>query len=321
MKKILFIKLSSLGDIIHAYPAVYDIRQHFPDCKIDWLVDENFYELVKLNKLVDEVIPIPLRKWKKNLLDFIPNILKWKRKLINTNYDYIVDAQGLIKSSLLTKCFSGSVYGFDTSSVKEKAASLFYKNKIKVSKNVLALTKNRILAREIFNYQINLEDVNFGLSYTNNLHPDLIPNSKYVIFFHATSKQSKKYPIQYWAKLATYLIEKYNLKIILPFGNLKELHDSKLIRDMVDSKNIIILEKKLSFSELYDMISHASFIFGVDTGLIHLANALNKKLIAIYIDTDPKKTGVFETTVAKNIGQKNQVPDPDEIINLYEKIR
>lgn len=321
MKKILFIKLSSLGDIIHAYPAIYDIRQHFPDCKIDWLVDESFYELVKLNKLVDEVIPIPLRKWKKNLLEFIPNIIKWKKNLVNTKYDYIIDAQGLIKSSLLTKCFSGTVYGFDTRSVKEKAACLFYKNKIKVSKSLLALTKNRILAREIFNYQINLEDVNFGLSYNNSKHLELIPNSDYVIFFHATSKQSKKYPIKYWANLANHLIAKYDLKIILPFGNANELSDSKLIRDTVGSENVIVLEKRLSFSELYEIISNASFIFGVDTGLVHLANALAKKLVAVYTDTDPKKTGVFETNIAKNIGQKNQVPNPEEIINLYEKIR
>ena len=102
MLKILIIRLSSLGDVVHTYPMIYDIKQNLPNCEIDWVVDESFYDLVKLNPLVNNIIPIALRKWKKNFAFF--DFLSWVRQNKNTKkYDYIIDVQGLIKSSITSK--------------------------------------------------------------------------------------------------------------------------------------------------------------------------------------------------------------------------
>ena len=229
---ILIIRLSSLGDIIHTFPMISDIKKNFPDAQIDWLVDNSFQDLVAINPNIHEVINIPLRSWSKHKLSFIHNFRQWKKeiqsKFVNKHYEYIVDSQGLFKSAFLTKLFNGRVYGFGKNSIREKIATIFYNHKIEIGKNHLALQKNRLLAAKIFNYRIDQTHVDFGLSGdTASNDGDMGQNSssldaiklsldsgkKRVLFFHATSKDSKKYPIKDWVTLAEYLINKQKLNI------------------------------------------------------------------------------------------------------------
>lgn len=318
--RILIVRLSSLGDIVHTYPMIDDIKQKFPDCTIDWLVDENFSELVKLNTLVDKVVSIPLRNWKKNKFKLLSNICEWRKTLPNLTYDYIIDSQGLLKSALLAKCFKGPTYGLGINSVREKVASVFYKNKIETGKNHLAITKNRLLAAAIFNYEIDTSKAGFGLKNSKFNATGLDINSKYIIFFHATSKDSKKLNIQKWAELAEYLIKEKRVAIVLPYGSIREKEESMAIKELIKSTDVIVPVRKLDYKDLSQLIQSSEFVFGVDTGLIHLANALNKKLIAIYVDTNPEKTGIFESDIAKNIGNTNLQPTVKELIDLYENI-
>src|SRR5947208_3610537 len=112
---ILIVRLSSLGDIIHTYPMLYDIKTNIPNCNVDWLVDDEFVELVKLHPLVNNVVSIPLRKWAKNKFTLLKNFITWKKKLKleykNNHYDYILDSQGLLKSAILTRYFNGKTIG------------------------------------------------------------------------------------------------------------------------------------------------------------------------------------------------------------------
>lgn len=318
--KILIIRLSSLGDIVHTYPMLYDIKKHLGECQVDWLVDESFIDLVKLNHQVDNVIAIPLRRWKKNKLGFLSNLKTWKNNIKHLEYDYIIDSQGLVKSALLAKCFTGKVYGLGKNSIREKLASYLYNEKIETGKKLLALTKNRVLASKVFGYQIDQNIVNFGLDKSDYPELKVTQDKKYIIFFHATSKESKKYPVQYWVDLANFIIKKYDFTIILPYGSAKEKSESINIQELIASPNVIVPEVRFSYAELSGLISHAEFVFGVDTGLIHLANALNKKLIAIYIDTDPAKTGIFESNIAKNLGNIDISPACNQLIDLFENI-
>ncbi len=234
--KILIIRLSSLGDIVHTYPMLYDIKSHFAECQVDWLVDESFADLVKLNHQIDNVIPIPLRRWKKNKLGFLFNLKIWKNEIKHLEYDYIIDSQGLVKSALLAKCFSGKIYGLGKNSIREKLASYLYHEKIETGKNLLAVTKNRLLAAKIFDYEIDLNSINFGLNKSDYPALQIIQGKKYIIFFHATSRDSKKYPVQYWVDLANFIIKKYDVMIILPYGSLKEKGESENIQNLIGSK-------------------------------------------------------------------------------------
>ncbi|MCC2644373.1 MAG: waaC [Burkholderiales bacterium] len=317
MKKILIIRLSSLGDVIHTFPMVYDIKIKKPEYTIDWLVDENFEDIVKLNPHVNKIISIPLRRWKNNKIGAIYEFISWRNQVKYESYDYIIDAQGLIKSAIFTKLFKGTIHGLGKYSIKEKLATRFYNYKYETGKEFLATTKNRLLASQIFDYKINKATLNFGLhlkSKTNKI------KDNYVIFFHGTSKDSKKYSKNNWATLADYLIKEYNLNIILPYGSVYEKIEANNIKNIASSDRIFVCDKILDYTELADLIINANFIFGVDTGLVHLANALNKKVIAIFMDSDPLKTGVFESDIAKNIGDIGKAPLVTDIIDLYEKI-
>lgn len=318
MKKILIVRLSSLGDVIHTFPMVYDIKKNIPEYEIDWLVDESFTDIVKINPHVNKIISIPLRRWKNHKFAAIFEFIKWKNSVKDRDYDHIIDAQGLVKSAIFTKIFKGIVHGLGKYSIKEKLANKFYNYSYETGKEYLAITKNRVLAGQIFGYKIDTDKVNFGLNYKSKANPI---KPKYVVFFHATSKDSKKYSKNNWATLADYLVKVYNLDIILPYGNVDEKLDAENIKSIAESNKITVCEKILNYNEMTDLITHAEFIFGVDTGLIHLANALDKKLIAIFIDSDPKKTGVFESNIAKNIGNKSRAPLVSDIIDLFEKIK
>lgn len=316
--KILVVRLSSLGDIIHTYPMLYDIKKKLPNATIDWLVDENFINLLELNPLVGNIISVPLRKWKKNKLSFVSNFIKWRKQ--TTTYDYIIDSQGLLKSAILAKCFNGPIYGLGRNSIREKLASLFYNKRFETGKQLLAITKNRILASMIFGYDIDIATANFGLLNLKAIDNQLPFDKPYVIFFHATSKDSKKYSKDNWTQLAKYLIENHNLSVILPFGTEQEKIDSIYIKRLINSDKVFVPDTTFDYTKLTTLISNAEFIFGVDTGLIHLANALNKKLIAIYVDTNPNKTGIFESAISKNIGNINNIPSVNDVLKLYESI-
>lgn len=135
------------------------------------------------------------------------------------------------------------------------------------------------------------------------------------------SVDSKKYAISNWIKLFTYLISNYNFKILIPFGSIKEKTEVMQLKHMINSDNIIIPENIIRYYELHHLIKNSSFIFGVDTGLTHLANALNKNMIAIYVDTDPKETGIWQTKIANNMGTKNKPPLVEDIIAKFEETK
>ena len=316
MLKILIIRLSSIGDIIHTYPMIKDIKNNI-NCSIDWIIDEDFVELLKYNNNVDNIISIPLRKWKKNKFKFIFRLLKWKKKLKDIEYDYIIDSQGLLKSAILTKFFNGVSYGYDFYSIREKIASIFYNKKINVSKLLLATSKNRVLSQKVFNYHIDKNKIDFGMQkyYSNRLL-----NYNYIIFFHATSNVKKEYSFINWINIAKYVLSNTNLKIVLPYGSMIEKQKSLAIKNYINSDNIIVPDSIFNFKELHSLIYNAEFILGVDTGLIHLSNALNKKLIAIYTYTNPNKTGIVESNIAINIGGINVLPNYNEIISIFNKI-
>ncbi|HLX54565.1 MAG TPA: lipopolysaccharide heptosyltransferase I [Aquella sp.] len=318
MKKILIIRLSSLGDIIHTFPMVYDIKKNKPEYEIDWLVDENFKDIVKLNPNVNEIISIPLRRWKSNKFAAIFEFFKWKNSLKNRNYDHIIDAQGLVKSAIFTRIFKGTVHGFGKYSIKEKLANKFYNYCYETGKEYLAATKNRLLASQIFGYKIDKEKINFGLNFKSRVNPIV---SNYVVFFHATSKKSKKYSKNHWATLADYLIKEYDLSVVLPYGSVDEKLDAIEIKNIAESDKIIVCDRMLNYNEMADLIINAQFIFGVDTGLVHLANALEQKVIAIFTDSDPQKTGIFESNIAKNVGNQGKAPLVSDIIDTFEKIK
>jgi len=311
-----------MGDVIHNLPIIDDIRTHFPDAEIDWVVEENFIEIVKLHPMVNHAIPIAFRRWRRNLFSrkTYQEIICSLKNLREKKYDYIIDTQGLIKSALICLCTHGVRIGRDWQSNREAFASLFYQRRFHVEFNQHAVNRGRQLTAMALGYPVPNTPPKYGLPTENmasNIEAGLGLPKKYVMCLHATSRNSKLWPIQNWIQLGKAL-EKKGFILVLPRANNIELERAKTIAKSVS--NSIILPK-LGLIKLAEITAGSKAAIGVDTGLIHLSVALKIPSIAIYIDSDPNLNGAYaaENSVAINIGGRSLSPSVDDVLHAFSE--
>ena len=309
--KVLIIKTSSLGDIVHANSIISDLKKNHADVEIHWLVEDSFSSLLKLFP-IQKIIISRFRKWKKNLFKKITfkELSELINSLNNENYDIVIDLQGLIRTGFLCKSLNSR--GFNKFSIKEKFASYFYKKTFNVEKSLHAIIRNRLLVANSLNYQIDQNNVSFSYNFKNNQ-----TDSRLIVFITGTSNVNKKWPLENWIKLA-HLFEQNNYKIILPWGNAKEYEECLVIYDQ--TTNCEILEK-MNIDQLAKEITSTRFAIGVDTGLTHLASSLDIPTIGIYTFSNPNLTGVKNTkTPAFNMGSLNNIPLPEDIFKKFNDL-
>jgi heptosyltransferase I len=338
MQRILIVKTSSLGDVIHCLPVVNDIRAHFPDSQIDWVVETSFADIPRMHPHINQVYTVAMRRWKKALFSQktwseIAEFKKIIKQDVNSlnRYDAIIDCQGLLKSALITKQANGVKHGYDKQSIREPIASRFYDKKYAISYQQHAVTRNRALCAMSLGYEIPTNAPDYGIekydisSESNASVSRMDAGSQsidlkhdYVIALHGTSRDSKLWPVENWVNLGVELA-KQNLNLALPWASDAELTRAKQIASQL--KNATVLPK-LSIAELANIIANAKAAVGVDTGLSHLAAALNIPTIAIYTDTNPALTGVMGGAFkpAINLGNINDMPSVDNVLVELDKL-
>lgn len=288
--RILLIKTSSLGDIIHTLPALTDLKKAFPTCTIDWVIEENFQEIPPWHPGINRVIPVALRRWRKKIFA-TTHKTEWrsfKRELQQKKYDYVIDAQGLLKSAFLVKYIDGPNYGYDKKSIREPLASLFYQHKISVSKNQHAIARTRQLFANIFSYQLT-SSIDYGIDLSKISQFDKLNLAeKTILFLHGTTWESKRWPLKFWIALGRILSE-HSFQVLLPWGNPAEHIFAQNIANAVGPKAVVL--PRLSLNEMASIILQTTGIVAVDTGLLHLAAAFKKPTISLYGPTNPKLTG------------------------------
>ena len=307
MLKLLIIKTSSLGDVIHNLPIIHDLRSQHPNIKIDWVVEESFADIPKLHPHVNQVFTVALRRWRKSLLSLKTwkEVFEFRRNIRKEQYDIVLDTQGLLKSGIITSMIRGQKHGYDKNSIRESIATLFYNKHHAVSKKLHAVTRNRFLAASSIECQLPKDIPEYGIKAKKT---SKIPLKKpYAVALHGTSRDSKLWPCEHWVGLGQVLLEK-NIQMVLPWASDAEHTRAKKIASSLS--NVTVLPK-LSIAELANVIAHAEFAVGVDTGLSHLAVALGVPTIAIYTDTNPSLTGVMagRNAPAINLGNKHQIPN------------
>lgn len=313
--KILIIRLSSIGDIFHTFTLLPDIKQKYPDAKIDWLVDESFKGIAELSPLIDNVITIPLRRWKKNKLSWLYNLFQFKQTLHSDKYDYIIDTQGLIKSAFLAKLlFNGKIYGLDHNSARESLASWFYDYTYSISQKDVAVIRLRGLIAKIFNLNNDLYLINFKVK---SLCCNIRYSEEYVFYLHGTSKENKKWSLAAWCEFSEWIIQNTQLKILLTYSNQSELEFAQKFAEQMMNDRVIIIDQ-LNFLQLVDLVQNAKLVVGVDTGFTHLANLLNKPTLAIYLHSDPSYVGMVESKIAHNFGGYKSQVDPNILIDYIK---
>ncbi len=312
MTRVLLVKTSSLGDVVHNLPVVNDILQHQPQANIDWLVEDSFASIPRMHPAINQVFTVATRRWRKNLFqrETWQEIHTFKRQLDQQHYDYIIDTQGLIKSAWMTRYAHGHKVGFDYKTARERLASFFYHETHAVSRLKHAVNRNRELAALALKYPTPTAAPDYGIDPQSNSQIAL--PSAFVIGLHGTSKASKLWPTGHWVALANKIADK-GLSLVLPWGNHEEETRAHQIAAQTDNS---LLLPKCNIPTLAHIIKQSVVAIGVDTGLSHLATALGKPTVAIYTDTQPSRTGVLagQSANAVNLGGVGQTPDVDTVI-------
>ncbi len=289
---ILLIKTSSLGDIIHSFPALTDAQRHVPQLKVDWVVEEHFTSIPPLHPAVNRVIPVALRRWRKSLwhTDTRQEIRQFLGLLSQTSYDAVIDAQGLLKSALISAFAQGPKWGFNSKSARESLASIFYNHKISVPKTIEALTRTRQLMAAILDYPCPSSEPNSGLT------PSSTPWLDQILFLPGTTWENKKWPLSYWFELAK-LVKEQEFKIDIPWSNAQE-HEIALYIQSAGSHVTVLPQMPLK--ELSERLPNYRGAIAVDSGLGYLAAAYHVPTVMIFGPTSAELLGTFPP-VQKNI--------------------
>lgn len=288
--RVLLIKTSSMGDIIHALPALTDAGNAIPGIRFDWVIEDTFAEIPRWHPLVDKIIPVSLRRWRKELFSQRTRA-EWKvlrQQLQETKYDLILDAQGLVKSSFLTWLAQGKRAGLDWNSAREPLASLAYQDKHTVNFHQHAIIRMRQLFSLALNYELPKTSPDFGLDKTifKPLSQD-VTEKDYLVFLHGTMWTTKQWPENYWVALAK-LAEANGYRVKISGGNAEEVARAHRIAAHSQAVDVI---PRLAIGEMAALLVNAKGAVAVDTGFGHLAAALEVPTVSIYGPTNPEYTG------------------------------
>jgi heptosyltransferase-1 len=315
MPRILLVKTSSLGDVVHNLPVVSDIRKALPGTEIDWVVEETFSAIPRLHPAVAHVLPVSIRRWRSSLFDARAReeAGAFARKLQEREYDAVIDTQGLIKSALVAWRARGFRHGLDFASSREPLA-LFYNRTYSVPWTLHAVERNRSLAAQALGYAVPL-GVDYGIQVAAGRFVWL-PIEPYAVLLHATSASEKLWPGERWIELATRLGER-GMRCVLPWGSTPErLRAEEIARPVAGA----VVAPSLFLGDLTTVLAGARAAVGVDTGLTHLAAALKVPTVGIYRATDPAATGLHGCARAVNLGGIGAMPSTSEVLDALERI-
>jgi heptosyltransferase-1 len=342
--KILLVKLSSLGDVLHNLPLVWDLRKRLPHAQIDWIVEEAYVHLLEplqttdAYRGIDRIIPVAFRRWRKNLfsLSTLRGFLAMRKVLQATSYDVVLETQGLLKSALVCalakKSNNAVVAGLGNAtehSGYEPMARMFYTESVHVPVKCHAIDRSRWVMCSAFDWPLlnrNDEPPRFyPQSFVQQLPPILFEDLKkneqgsavpYVVCFHSTARAAKRWPNEYWVELGKEL-SRQGYQMILPWGNESEMKVSALIASQIPGA---IVPRAFSIEEAYSLVAHAALTIGVDTGLTHLSAVLGKPTVEIYCDSPRWKTEGYWSRSIANIGDMKAIPSMDEVVSVAKAV-
>ncbi|MCT7597340.1 lipopolysaccharide heptosyltransferase I [Aliarcobacter butzleri] len=303
MKRIAIIKLSAMGDIIHAMVALQYIKKQYPNLKIDWFVESAFAGVLENNPDTNEIIKLDLKSIKKDKKEII-NQIKLIKKYKTNSYDLVIDAQGLIKSAIVSFFLGKNRVGFSKNSTREKLASFFYTKKVDIAYDKNAIERNVKVLSQALNFEITKDDIlnkKPFLFYKNEnevIYEHLSKDKKNVLFVIGASWPSKMYSKEKFAKIINNLDE----NCLITWGNEAEKDIADFIANISKAKVL----PKLDLNSLKAIMSKVDLVIGNDTGPTHMAWALNIPSITLFGNT-PGYRNTYITNTNKIIESKSIV--------------
>lgn len=311
-QRVLFVKLSSLGDVVHHMPAVTDLARERPGTHVAWAVEEAYVELVRLHPAVAEAFPVGLRSLRGRPLSPAPwsRLGATRRALRAGRWDFVVDTQGLMKSAMVARFARSPSFGLDRASARERMASRFYDVKIAVPRAMHAVERNRRLVAQVFGYSVD-GPADYGLAAPPSA-PSWAPQAAYTVFLHAASRAAKRWPEERWVALG-HAANEAGLDVVLPGGTAAERTASERIAKQLSRA---MAAPAMGLADAAALLAHARTVAGVDTGLTHLAAAFGVPTVGIYAATRPELTGLHAPN-AVNVGGDGRVPTVEEVLGAF----
>lgn len=317
MRRVLLVKTSSLGDVVHNLPVASDIAAAYPGVAIDWVVEESFAAIPRWHPQVRRVLPVAMRRWRR---------APWQREvrtqwqlfvktLRSETYDAVIDTQGLLKSAWLARQALGIRHGLDWASAREPLGWL-YDRTYAVPWGRHAVVRNRDLAAQALGYQPALA-VDYGLRKPLSPGSWQPAGADYALLMHATSAERKLWPESRWIVLGSSLAAR-GITVVLPWGSESELQRSERLAERISGA---MVPPRLDLDPLAALIAGATAVIGTDTGLTHLAGALGVTTVGLYCATDPAATGLFGCARAANLGGIGKPPEPAQVLAALESLR
>jgi heptosyltransferase-1 len=315
---ILLVRVSSLGDVLHNLPVVADILRHHPDANIDWVVEEGYVSLVRLNPKVRRVIPFALRRWRRGLFNpaVRAEVRNFFRTLREEPYDFVFDTQGLIKTGIIMGAARvkpggrkvGLANGTEGSGY-EPLSRVFHSDSVKVERRAHAVARGREVAASALGYRLDTPP-DFGLPapIARAERPAWMPQEDYAVFFHGTARAAKKWDKQDWIATGRALAP---MTILLPWGSQEEKAEAEAIAAGLPNARVL---PRLTMMEAVELARDAALAIGVDTGLTHIAAAFVRPTVEIYCDSPRWKTEGNWSPRIVNLGDTGQPPSADEVV-------
>lgn len=299
---------------------VSDIRRHYPDANIDWVVEEGYTGLVRMNPDVRRIIPIALRRWRKSLLSAATRaeIASFRQQLKQDAYDIVFDTQGLLKTSVVMRMArlapGGQRVGLANAtegSGYEPLSRIFHNKSVEVGLHTHAVLRAREVAAKALGYGVD------GIA-DFNLHPPAmapaerpawLPEEAYAVFFHGTARAAKQWPNASWVRIAALLTER-GLPVLLPWGSDGERKTAEQLASQMTNARVL---PKLPLMEAVLLAQRAALVIGVDTGLTHIAAAFNRPTIELYCDSPRWKTEGNWSSQIINLGELGAAPAVEQV--------
>lgn len=311
-KKILIVRTSSLGDLVHMLPAMSDIMQHVPGAQIDWIVEDSFIEIPRWHAGIHDVIPVAHRRWRKQWWSAQTRVARaaLRKTLGERHYDIVLDMQGLMKSIWLVRQTHGQRHGLDRASAREPLASFFYDVRHTVKFWQPAVTRQRTLASLALGYSYSGEP-NFGLeSITKSAEIE-----PYAVIMPSASRPEKLWPESDWKMVFRHLADQ-GLRLRLLSGNAAEAERARQLVAGIPNTEVL---PHMNLTDVAHVLASATIMVGLDSGLTHLSAGLGRPTIGVYIASTPVRTPLEGGSYTASLGERGNAPSAQTVISAIDQ--
>ncbi len=315
--RLLIVKTSSLGDVIHALPLATDLAEARPGIVIDWAVEEAFAPIVRLHPAVRDAVPVAVRRWRKDLLapGTWQEIRAARRRLRDGGYDLVLDCQGLIKSAMVARCAGVPVAGPDAASAREPLAARLYQRPVAVDPALHAVARNRALGAAALGYSVQGAP-RFGLTAPPvPAELESYTQAPYAVLLTNASRPTKLWPDDRWLAVEASLAQR-GWRSLLFWGTVDE---GDRTRARAQGMRAATVMPRLGLDAIAALLARAQLVVGLDTGLSHLAAALDAPTVGLYCDYDPALVGLVGAHCT-SLGGVDQKPPVADVLAAVDRV-